>query len=227
MNVFGFAMLKIPRRAIRAYNGPRLIVHVTPVDIAHRGGPHGENVKRWTNVWRWRRCYSSKLSLHPPTLRAQSSSICLLVSHNPLSTATPQPFCWVTPDRTYVRIELIVGRSPTVSLPLFFFSLFLFFLSPLAEMCNSEYPGGKSSCRPRKVFRAFVLASGIFKTAEYRFSTLFIPLFACSVFFLCFCHLLCDHCTCILCVFAHAAAEKDSFLGFIALGGWWWEESVF
>lgn len=92
--------LKIFRKIIRVYNGPRLIARVTSLcvsDICIIYMSHRENVKRWINIWRWRRCYSSKLSVHPPVLRIQSSSICLRVSPWTLPYY-PYPFidCWVT-----------------------------------------------------------------------------------------------------------------------------------
>lgn len=100
-------LLKIFFKIIRAYNGPRLIARVTLLiyNISYR-----ENVKRWTNIWWWRRCYSSKLSVHPPVLRIQSSSICLRVSPWTLPYYPYYPSSTV--ESLYrARIKLIVTKA--------------------------------------------------------------------------------------------------------------------
>lgn len=118
----------------------------------------GENVKRWTNVWGWCRCYPSKVSLHPPTLGAQSSSICLQRFLPPRSN--PRLFRSVTSPPRDARENRINRCSLSFFPP--FFPAFNPFYSQTETRMTPRASNSKSSCRPCKRFQTSeVLSSRI------------------------------------------------------------------
>lgn len=97
-------LLKIFFEIIRAYNGPRLIARVTsliyPIEKMSSGEPIFDDDADVT----------LQKSVHPPVLRIQSSSICLLVSPWALPYYSHYPSSAV--ESLYrARIKLIVTKA--------------------------------------------------------------------------------------------------------------------